>query len=82
MEEEAVEEEEVRLRACVQTVRVCTQAENNKTVCLCSLYLRMKCVVGFVMLHNVSRHSLQCSCLSVFKVAIIAIFNSSLLQLS
>ena len=38
----------------------------------------MKCVVGFVMFYNMSCHSLQCSCLSVFKVAIIAV---SLLQL-
>ena len=35
----------------------------------------MKCVVGFVvMFHNISCHSLQCSCLSVFKVPIIAFF--------
>ena len=50
-------------------------AGNN---CLC---LRMKCVIGLVMFHNISCHSLQCACLSVFKVAIIAVFNSSLLQL-
>ena len=32
--------------------------------------LRMECVVGFVMFHDTSCHSLQCSCLSVFKVSL------------
>ena len=34
----------------------------------------------FVMFHDTSCQSLQCSCLSVFKVAIIAFFNSTSLH--
>ena len=58
----------------------------NSRLSSCKLYMfeagagnNKKCVVGFVMFHDVSCHSLQSSCLSVFKVAIIAVFNSSLL---
>ena len=44
-------------------------ARNNKTV----FYVPEN--GGFVMFHDTSCHSLQCSCLSVFKVSIIAFFD-------
>ena len=53
----------------------------------CSCYIISQPAVFMVhhitacSVHGTSYHSLQCSCLNVLKVAIDAIFNSSLLQL-